>query len=173
MDNTKVSTTPDGRRVEEKTSQIVLNDGSVHNVIERYEEQIPMKVTKKITQKVVSVPVEEKIEEFNDDGTVNTTIKSLTDNDLTLDKPKAVSLEDVLDQVKKLVDANQSRSENKTEEVKPVKLGFMDGLTAKFAKTETTVVVGEQESQVVTILKYCGWAAVAWLSASIVYHLVM
>lgn len=173
----KFSTTPDGRRAEERTSQIVLDDGSVQNVIEHYEEQVPMKVTKKVTQKMISVPVEEKVETYDDDGSVNTVIKSLTDQDLSLEKPKPVSLEDVLDQVKELQDKLNKKEESKAESVleNAPKVSFMDGLFSKINnKAENAVVLEDKKENVmVTALTYVGWAIVAYLAASVVFHLVV
>lgn len=74
----------DGRRIEETVREVVSAD-AVERVQEVHEEVIPMKLTKKITTKMVSVPVEERTEVFSPDGTVQTSVKSVANEALSLE----------------------------------------------------------------------------------------
>lgn len=98
-------TMSDGRRAEEYFAETTLADGSVEQVTETREEAIPMKVSKKVTKKMATVPVEEKIEVFEDDGGVRTTVKIIADETLKLREMKeAKDKVDLSDVLKKLDD---------------------------------------------------------------------
>ena len=163
----------DGRRAEERVSETELTNGEVEQVVEVREEAIPMKVTKKVTKRMVTVPVSEKVEVFEDDGSVATTVRSVNDAALDLrDREGSVTLSDLADKVDTLA---RSLTQPVVAAPPVSASNIATQLRAKFAKIDTSLsandelVIEEERPATETTTNYVFWGVVAFLGAGLYY----
>jgi len=79
-----VKTDEHGRRIKEKVVRTKNDDGTGECIHELYEEVVPMRLKQRVSRKKMTIPVEERVEEFAEDGTVQTHTKSLAPETLDL-----------------------------------------------------------------------------------------
>lgn len=153
-----------GIRAEERVSRTELSEDSYEQVVEQREEVVPMRTAKKVTQKFKSLPIEEKIEVFEEDGSVQTTIKTISDESLGLQE-KVVSLNDVLNKLSFL-----------EQQVAPARLGVSNiaqNVQAQFAAEDLTFEEAElEEDDKTKMLTTACWVLVALIVAFIAYALI-
>jgi len=162
----------DGRRIQEKIIRTELEDGSSEEVVELFEEVVPMKVTKRVTTKMVSVPVEQKTECIDDDGNVTTSVKTADSDAMNLGHEKE-SIETLADEIQALRLA-----------MSPAKKGFFWNKAAKMYSGKSkkcckaAMVVEEEDVDVQTgsgmevTLTLVAWTICAVLAGLLTYHLV-
>lgn len=163
----KKFTVDGGIRAEERVSRTDLSEDSYEQVVEQRREVVPMRTAKKVTQKFKSLPVEEKIEVFEEDGSVKTTLKTLSDESLGLQE-KTVSLNDVLDKLsfleQQVVPVHHALGVSKVSQEVRNQLAAVEDLT--FEETEL-----EEDGKTKMLTTAC-WILVALIVAFIAYALI-
>jgi len=159
-----------GLRVKERVVKDVLDDGSKQCMHETYEEVVPMRLSKRVIRKVADVPIEEKVEVFGEDGSIDTTVRTLSPDQLDLDH-QPTTLESIESELHALRNDMQGARTCKSKPAK--KHMFM-----KKAQTRYGGAPAEQEIQVSTgskgelLITAISWAVFAIAAGLLTYMVI-